>query len=284
MTARVFFKEPGLFRTEEEASGGIVSIVDMSHGQSVILNPAEKSALRLEEPPATGQVPKRAPATSMIEDMRRLAQKQGEPAGEKTIGGVRARGFRVKEQGQDMTVWVDPHKRLPLLIEFAGRTGGLDFRASYSDIQVDPKLDESLFRLDPPAGYTLRKVAAKLFMTFEEAVVRMLRLYAENNGGAFPSRVDDFTVYQKGLSQRRKAKTAPEPEALEHAAALATIAANAQKLKDHFGYKVEGVKLGDARTIIFWYQPEGETRYRVVYGDLRIGDVSADQIPAKSKP
>ena len=64
----------------------------------------------------------------MIEDMRRLAGKDNEPVGEKVIGGVRARGFRVKEQGQDMTVWVDPQKKLPVLIEFAGRTGTIDFQ------------------------------------------------------------------------------------------------------------------------------------------------------------
>jgi hypothetical protein len=40
--------------------------------------------------------------------------------GEKSIGDVRARGFRVKEDGQTMTVWVDPTARLQLLIESAG--------------------------------------------------------------------------------------------------------------------------------------------------------------------
>jgi hypothetical protein len=44
------------------------------------------------------------------------------------------------------------------------------------------------------------------------------------------------------------------------------------------------VKLGDAGKIIFWYQPEGETKYRVVYGDLHVGDVSADQLPETPKP
>jgi hypothetical protein len=44
------------------------------------------------------------------------------------------------------------------------------------------------------------------------------------------------------------------------------------------------VKLGDADKIIFWYKPEGETKYRAVYGDLHVGDVSADQLPGKPKP
>ena len=44
------------------------------------------------------------------------------------------------------------------------------------------------------------------------------------------------------------------------------------------------MKLGDADRIIFWYRPEGSEKYRVVYGDLHVGDVAADQLPEKPKP
>ncbi len=101
--------------------------MDITHGKSLMLNPADKSALLLEEPPAQGGPPKLDLAASMIEYMRGLAQKEGEPAGEKVIGDVRARGFRVKEQGQDMTVWIDLQKRLPLLVEVTGRAAAWSF-------------------------------------------------------------------------------------------------------------------------------------------------------------
>jgi hypothetical protein len=170
-----------------------------------------------------------------------------------------------------------------LLIEITGRSGSLDFRATFADIQLDPKLDDTLFSLEPPAGYALRKAGAKLIMTPEEAVVRMLRTYAECTDGRFPSRLDDFTAYQKAFS-KKKTKSALAPEVFEIASAGATVGAFTQVMKDRYGYQVEGVKLGDAKTIIFWYQPEGETKYRAVYGDLHIGDASADQLPKKPKP
>jgi outer membrane lipoprotein-sorting protein len=281
-TARISYMAPGFVRSEVEPAGGVVSIMDMTHGKTLIFNPADKSALLVEVPPAQGRPRQRDPVGSMIESMRQLAQKEGEPAGERVIGDIQSRGFRVQEMGQEMTVWIDPQKRVPLLIEVAGRALGLDFRGTYSDIRLDPKLDQSLFSLDPPAGYAIRKAGAKLFMMPEEAVVRMLRIYAETNGGTFPSRIDDFSAF-KPASAKKTAKKAIEPEGLEIAAAAAIIAVFTQTTKDRYGYKADGLKLGDAASIIFWYKPEGQTTYRVVYGDLRIGDVAADKLPEKPK-
>jgi len=281
-TAQISYKVPGLLRSEVVPVGGPVSIMDMTHRKSLILNPADKSALLLEQPPAQDRRPKLDPAASMIEGMRQLAQKEGEPAGEQVIGDVRARGFRVKEQGQDMTVWIDPQKRLPLLVEVTGRASGLEFHISFADIRLDPKLDDSLFSLDPPAGYAVRKAGAKLFMTPEEAVVRMLRAHAENTGGSFPSRIDDFNAYKQAFSNT-KAKKVLEAEVFENASAAGIIAAFTQAMKDRYGYKADGVKLGDANSIIFWYKPAEQTTYRVVYGDLHMGDVAADKLPEKPK-
>jgi outer membrane lipoprotein-sorting protein len=281
-TAQISYMVPGLVRSEGEPVGGPVSIMDMTHGKTLILNPADKSALLLEEPPAEGRPRKLDLAASMIEYMRGLAQKEGEPAGEKVLGDVHARGFRVKEQGQDMTVWIDLQKRLPLLVEVTGRALGLEFRIAFADIRLDPKFDESLFSLDPPAGYAVRKAGAKLFMTPEEAVVRMLRSYAENTGGSFPSRIDDFNAFKQAFS-KTKAKKVFEAEVLENAAAAGIIGAFTQAMNDRYGYKANGVKLGDATSIIFWYKPAGQTTYRVVYGDLHMGDVAADKLPEKPK-
>ncbi len=281
-TVRISYMVPGLLRSEGEADGGPIAIVDIPHGKSLIVNPADKSALLLEEPPNQGRPRKLDPAASMIEEMRQLAQKIGEPAGEKTIGDVRARGFRVKEQGQDMTVWIDPQKRLPLLVDVTGRVAGLEFQMTLADIRLDPKLDENFFVLDPPPGYAVRRKEAKLVMTAEEAVVRLLRRYAANSGGSFPSRIDDFNSLMRAFPRKDMTKI-PEADRYELAAASAFIAAFTQPTKPHYGYKADGIKLGDAGSIIFWYKPEGQTNYRVVYGDLHVGDVAADKLPEKPK-
>src|SRR5262249_58900648 len=127
----------------------------------------------------------------------------GERAGERVIDDVRARGFRVKEDGLDITVWVDPQKKLPVLVEYAGRAGNLDFRGSFADIRLDPGLDDALFRLDPPADYALRKANANLMMTTEQAVARYLRSYTEASGGRFPARLDHLDHFRKVASAYR---------------------------------------------------------------------------------
>ncbi len=36
---------------------------------------------------------------------------------------------------------------------------------------------------------------------------------------------------------------------------------------------------GDATTPVFWYRPEGSVTYRVVYADLSVLDVAAEDLP-----
>jgi outer membrane lipoprotein-sorting protein len=288
ITVRVLFKVPGLLRAEPEPAGGPVSILDMEHGKILILNPADKSATLIEEPAqgqGRGDRQRRDLASLMIDGLRQMDQKEGEPAGEKVIDGVRARGFRVKEGSQDTTVWIDSQKMLPVLIEFAGRSGGQEIHSTFGDIRLDPELDDALFRLDAPAGYALRKVNARLQMTTEEAVVRVLRDYANASGGRFPARLEDFDDFIKVVSpdtkkaQAKEAKKAIDPAAFEGALAVAEVAAFCAKMENRYGYKADGVKLGDAKAIIFWYKPEGQDKYKAVYGDLHIGEVTAEQLP-----
>ncbi len=49
-------------------------------------------------------------------------------------------------------------------------------------------------------------------------------------------------------------------------------------LKDQ-QYAGNGVKLGEADKAIFWYRPEGAETYRVIYGDLSVKDVAAENLP-----
>jgi len=44
-------------------------------------------------------------------------------------------------------------------------------------------------------------------------------------------------------------------------------------------YAGKDVKLGDAETPIFWYQPKDSETYRVIYGDLHVEDVASDNLP-----
>ena len=40
------------------------------------------------------------------------------------------------------------------------------------------------------------------------------------------------------------------------------------------------VDLGDADAPVFWYRPEGSETYRVIYGDLTVGDAGGNELPS----
>jgi hypothetical protein len=57
-----------------------------------------------------------------------------------------------------------------------------------------------------------------------------------------------------------------------------------QTVANSFRYLGKGVKLGETRRIVCWYKLKGSTTYRVVYGDLRVADVTADDLPLPVEP
>jgi hypothetical protein len=39
------------------------------------------------------------------------------------------------------------------------------------------------------------------------------------------------------------------------------------------------VKLGDKKTPVCWWKPEGSEKYRILYGDLRVADIDEADLP-----
>ena len=291
VTMRILFKEPGLVRNEVVPAGGPVIICDQRAGKRLVLDPSGKSAMLLEgnmpgEPKGADQ----DLAASQAENFRNLARNKGEPAGERKIGDVQAQGFRVKEAtGYEQVIWVDPQTRSPVQIEISGKFGGgQTFHSTVSDFQVDPNLDDSLFSLEPPQGYALQKVslsvpADKDDGTPETAVAKLLRMYAEKSGGTFPKRIDDWVDYGEKLKDA-KIQGPTDPNMMRLVNLVVRVQIVLLESKKDYGYKPEGVKLGEADKVLFWYKPKGKETYRALFGDLHAADLTADQLPATEKP
>ncbi len=84
-------------------------------------------------------------------------------------------------------------------------------------------------------------------------------------------------------SRKRRVRL-PDPEGFSLALSLWRFMMATRQLKGGFGYRSEGVKLGDVDKILFWYRPEGAAKYRALYGDLHASDVTEDRLPVKAKP
>jgi outer membrane lipoprotein-sorting protein len=152
-SAKTYYKAPGVARTEIE--GGQVVVVDLNQGKSLYLNPATKAALLIKSKPL--EKGKAGAGLGLAEELGKLEAADGEPAGEKEIGGVKVRGFRVKKRTDEMTIWVDPRTGVPVQIETVSHFQGKEVRGTLSDFVINPDLDEALFRTEPPPGYTLRQ-------------------------------------------------------------------------------------------------------------------------------
>jgi outer membrane lipoprotein-sorting protein len=283
---RSLFKEPSLFRAETD--GGIITIVDGSQGKQMLLDPAANTALLLE-----GKARKAPPGPGMglVEHLRQLTAGDAKPVGNKRIGGIPARGYLVKKFSTEMTVWVDPGTRLPIRVETSDRIQGKEIRVTLSDFQVDPDLDDALFRVAVPSGYALRKAESnalemdeKTFLNPEQATAAYLRVFAEKTGGTFPRRLDDLTELDEVFPKKQKLGELPDAEALEVVQRTVRFMLATRSLKGGFGYRSQGVKFGDADKIVFWYRPEGAANYRVLYGDLHVSDVTENRLPEKPKP
>ena len=152
---------------------------------------------------------------------------------------------------------------------------------SLADFQLDPSLDNGLFRFEPPAGYTLI-TGQNAARSDDEVIADMLRTYAEHAEGRFPRQFADWAVYAEGLPDDDSG--AANPEAVRLIQNTARVQILLIKCKGDYGYRPEGVKLGDADKILFWFRRPGSTLYRAIYGDLHAADVTADQLPQPTGP
>jgi outer membrane lipoprotein-sorting protein len=287
---RILFKEPGRMRSESVPATGPVVIFDSVAGRRMFLDPTAKTALLLEGS-LPGEPKAGSPdlAVSEAEGLRHLADKKGELVGEKLIGKIQAKGFRVVQApGYETLVWADPQTRLPVQVDVSGPFGDLTFHATISDIQLDPELDDSLFSLEPPQGYTptkqsLAALGDKDEGTPESAISTLLRAYAQKNGGSFPKRIDDWRGYGEALVAANTKKPAMA-EAMRVANVVARVQVFLLDRKGDYTYKPEGVKLGEADKMLLWYKAKGKETYRALFGDLRVAEVTADRLPAAEKP
>ncbi|MHC4739731.1 MAG: carboxypeptidase regulatory-like domain-containing protein [Planctomycetota bacterium] len=151
-TIEVIFAGPS--RTRWDVPTGEVLVANMRYGKVMILVPAKMQAAVMQVSPP-GVIQRHNRFNKLLE-LRRLIQYSLEPEddsveylGEQKINGVTAIGYRITGHGV-ITIWADPKTKLPIQIE---QTMG-DETAIVNNITYDIELDESLFSVEPPKGYS----------------------------------------------------------------------------------------------------------------------------------
>ena len=133
----------------------LVQIWDGYQGKSLQLEPEQKLATLYVDRPKD-KTPKDADPLggwrSLFLDAWKTPGLKREPLGEKVIDDRHVIGFRITTPAGVIEVWGDPKTGMPVRID---ETTALipNMKMTISDFELNGDLDESLFSVEPPAGY-----------------------------------------------------------------------------------------------------------------------------------
>ena len=280
----VAFKEPGFMRMT--MPGGYATVMDWTTGKGLSIIPPRNQFLEME----LGNMPDDAAQREFdaIEKLRTLPDRADEDLGEQIMDGRTVHGFRVTEGSMIHTVWIDPKTRELILVEMES-TNIPGMSATMTDFQFNVELEDELFSLSPPEGYSRMDVQVDASATGEEDLIEFLRLWSSwTNDKTFPPTLHPIELQkvsmgmeQEGMFGMFEADKTSEQDRMQHAMKMARgiVFVTSLPPESDRQYAGENVKFGDADTPIFWYQPEGSQTCRVIYGDLSVKDVAPENLP-----
>lgn len=202
------------YETETAEKSKVVAIQDLSQGKQLTLIVGSKTATILTFAPRERTSADSDPLAgfrSLLLNAREKSDLKREPLGEKDIDGRRVVGFQITIEGAVMNLWGDPKTGQPVRLEM---TGGMDgsTKVTASDFVFNADMDESLFSVEPPAGYTVRYEKIDASPREEKDLIALFREYSRLTG-ALPDSLDERTVsqivWQRGNAEIHWERVAP---------------------------------------------------------------------------
>jgi hypothetical protein len=141
--------------------------------------------------------------------------------------------------------------------------------------------------LTPPEGYTVEETQSDASEISEKDLVDTLALWAEMSDGKFPETINDLGDPNKvkPLLIKKFHIGGPPKQEFEQAYQQMTkmlrglYFAQKQKVNGTWSYAGDGVNLGQTEIPVCWWKQKDSNEYRVIFGDLSIGTVPAEQLP-----
>jgi len=270
ITAKVFMKAPGRIRQEMGGGGGnAVAVMDFEKKRGVTLVAEHKLAVVMNLDIDPGLLKQQM---EQAQPFKELLDGEKQDLGEVESGGRTSRGYRVRKDGQTLDLWVDAKTGTPHRMEIPG------MKISITEIRLNPELDDALFTLDVPAGYQVREMNMDLAKTTEKDLIAGLECIAKYNDGKFP----DQPMMTLDLIEKLK-PTIPKDDEMRLGQVMARMMmfpAATQQAGGKFVYAGKGKSLGDKGAAVAWWKLKDATKYRVLYGDLRVEDAEESKLPA----
>jgi len=196
-TMQAMVLEMGRLRIDCSAPvGKISSITDFNTGKSLLLFHQNKAGVLMEVPvlkmkDGVGGI--YALFSKPIENLWSLRDGTEEKLGEKEINGQTVTGFGVFQEDRyfeyDITIWANITTGVPVLVEVLSKpldTSYPSIKWTMKNFNLDVELDEELFSLEVPAGYTsayqsdLEKLEVKTEPSVEaKRIVQVFELWSD---------------------------------------------------------------------------------------------------------
>jgi len=271
-------KGPRIRRTMSNVED-VVSIIDLETSRILTLTVSKKEAAYIDLKGLPSMPNYMDTLRNVIRELRENPHFEVEELGKQEIDGREAIGFLARHPKVELTIWADPETALPVRIE---QVGG-QMKVICKNVKFDVPMDETLFSMDVPDGYKLQQVELDLMGATEQDFIEGLRIRAELFDGEFPEgiAVEDYLRQAQAIGGKLNELGLGDEEVTKLGMKLSRhlLFIRFFKGQGEWHYVGNGVKLGDAETAIFWYQPEGSETYRVIYGDLSVKDVSTENLP-----
>ncbi len=282
----IAFKEPGFLRTA--TADGYVTVIEATDAgvKGISIVPPMKQYLAFEFSFADMADNSKTGPYISVEKLRALPAQADEMLGRKQIDGRTLEGFRVTEDDATTIVWIDPKsgELARAELEFAHAPG---MNMIMTDFQFDVPLDDSLFSLAPPEGFTPMNVelAAAMADVSEQDLITFLRMWSSwTTGQTFPPTLIGTELGKIAMQMRQEGKftgsDATGYDINQQARIMYRGMLFAGKLPNGtWRYAGQNVPFGDPAVPIFWYQPQGSPTWRIIYADLSTADVTPENLP-----
>ncbi len=207
---KLMFREPDRERNEQLTSAppwpqdvGRVTIWHYGKRQRLQFKPFDKTAkfhdmssdYVIDE--KTGELKLTELDTSLRDRLLKLSAGAVDDLGRVELEGKSVRVLQSRQDKRITTVWVNPETNYPVQIERKW-TDQSRSPVMYTSIQIDTELDDGLFSLEPPEGYTLSVDEfdwpddKKKMMTKVKHLGLWCMVYASDNDGRFPDKLAEL--------------------------------------------------------------------------------------------
>ena len=267
----------GTDRSCQEALGEVIGV--SNQGTSLLLNSRDKKATIIEYPKNDDeQLGLFGFYRKLLTDPRYRPEVKREVLGESEIDGRRVVGHRITSDRSITKIWVDPQSLLPVQIEHTYSIFP-NQKTIETDFVFNVDLNESLFSVEPPAGYTVYRRQMKERRPYEEKdLIETFRLYREEGQSTFPDALDADSYRDLARKKSRALPEEPTPAQNEQywewseKVSRGPSFAHGLPPEADAHYAGKSVKTDATDTPIFWYIKVGTGRYRVILADLSVID------------